>query len=212
MRVASSSPASAKLGRLAPHLMRAQYFGQLHADPQHRVQGLQRVLENHRDLGAAHRFELAFPGGQQVAAPPERLAADAVFRRQQFEDEAPVWFPLPESPAEADDCGRRNHEGYAAQSSRSGGRWIERSWTSSTPRRASVYSSSPRVELTRRRISWFCGSGVSRLFGKVYHSTPRGLSCFPGSAESGGHGRGLRHRRPRASTNPTSKPSRSATP
>src|SRR2546423_13502779 len=55
--------------------MQSQYLGQLEADREHRVQRCHRLLENHRDIGAAQAPQLELVELEQVAAAVHDLAA-----------------------------------------------------------------------------------------------------------------------------------------
>ena len=77
--------------RRAPRLRRkpamlAQHLRDLEADAEHRVERAHRLLEDHRDLGAAQRAQLARRTLQQVLALENDPAARARIPRQQAQD------------------------------------------------------------------------------------------------------------------------------
>src|SRR5262249_2386422 len=66
--------------------VRLQYLLDLDADPQHRVEAVERVLENDADAAAAHGAQLALAEPQQVATLEQsRAAGDAGGRAEQAE-------------------------------------------------------------------------------------------------------------------------------
>ena len=72
----------ARIGRLAPEaLVEAHVLGQLPADAQHRVQRRQGILEDHRDLAAAHAAQRAPAQRQKIAAAEPRVPSDLRLRR-----------------------------------------------------------------------------------------------------------------------------------
>ena len=103
--------------RVACPAVRAQDFGDLDADAQHRVQGLLRVLEDHGDLAAADGLQLGFGGGEEVAAAHQDLSAHAILGgREQFEDgEGEGGLAAARIARQPYDGCRRDREGDAAQ-------------------------------------------------------------------------------------------------
>ncbi len=67
----------AGIGRLPPEaLVEAHVLGQLPADAQHGVQRRQWILEDHRDLAAAHAAQRTSAQRQEIAAAERRVPSD----------------------------------------------------------------------------------------------------------------------------------------
>ena len=110
-----------QFGRVAFDAVGAQDFGDLPADAQDRIEGQQRILEDHGDLRAAHRFQRAFVEREQIAPAQQHLSADAYWAGGSSLRRARARVVLPRTgiAREAGDGSHRNVEGNSAQNAAS---------------------------------------------------------------------------------------------